>query len=70
MLKTKITTNSLVIQLDDLVAVLLEAVEVLNLILVALHCLGVCLLQVHILNGIKLPFVIKDLIHLQITHNS
>lgn len=39
-------------------------VEVLNLVFVALHSLGISLLQVYKLNGVKLLFVIQHLIHL------
>ena len=52
----------------DLVAVLLQVVEVLNLVLVALHRLGVGLLQVHVLHRKQLPLVVQDLVHLGDTH--
>ena len=60
--------DSLVVQLDDLVAVLLQVVEVLNLVLVALHRLGVGLLQVHVLHRKQLLLVVQDLVHLGDTH--
>lgn len=56
---------SLVIQLDNLIAVLLEVVQVLDLVFVALYCLRVSLLKVDIFHCKQLLFVVKDLIDLK-----
>ena len=57
--------DSLVIQLDDLVTVLLQVIQMLNLILVALYGLRVGLFQVYILHCIQLLLVVQDLVNLK-----
>lgn len=61
--------HSLIIQLDDLITVLLQVIEMLYLVLVALHCLGISLLQVHILHSKQLITLVQNLVHLKRQEN-
>ena len=60
---------SLVIELDDLVAVLLQVVQMFNLVFVTFYCLSISLLQVDVFNSKQLLLVIEDLIDLKQTEN-
>lgn len=57
--------HSLVIELYNLVAVLLQVVQMFNFIFVTLYSLGVGLLEVHIFHCIQLLFMIKHLVNLE-----
>lgn len=61
---------SLVIELDNLIAVLLQVVQMLNLIFVTFYRLSVSFLKVDIFHSKQLLFVIKDLVDLKETENS
>lgn len=52
---------SLIIELDDLIAVLLQVVQMFNFIFVTFYGLSISFLQVHILHSKQLLFVIKNL---------
>lgn len=56
---------SLVIEFYNLIAVLLQVVQMFDFILVALYCLCISLLQVHIFHSKQLLFVIQDLVDLE-----
>lgn len=58
---------SLVIELDNLIAVLLQVVQMFNLIFVTFYCLSIGLLKVDIFHSKQLLFVIKDLVDLKQT---
>lgn len=58
-------TCLLVKQLDNLIAVLLQVVQVFNLIFVTFNCLSICLLKVDVFYSKQLLFVIEDLIDLK-----
>lgn len=58
---------SLVIELDDLIAVLLQVVQMFNLIFVAFYSLSIGLLQVDVFNSKQLLLVIEDLVDLKQT---
>lgn len=57
--------HSLVIELYNLVAVLLQVVQMFNFIFVTLYSLGVGLLEVHIFHCIQLLFMIEHLVNLE-----
>lgn len=61
---------SLVIELDNLIAVLLQVVQMFNLIFVTFYCLSISLLKVDVLHSKQLLFVIKDLVDLKGTENN
>lgn len=56
---------SLVIELYDLIAVLLQVVQMFDFILITLYCLSISLLKVDIFHSKQLLFVIKDLVDLE-----
>lgn len=56
---------SLIVELDDLIAILLQVVQMFNFIFVTLYGLSVSFLQVHIFDSKQLLFVIKDLVDLK-----
>lgn len=58
------TTHLLVIEFNDLIAVLLKMIQVLDLILVAFHGLSIGLLKVHIFQSIHVLLMVKHLIDL------
>lgn len=60
---------SLVIELDNLIAVLLQVVQMFNLIFVTFYCLSISLLKVDVFHSKQLLFVIKDLVDLRETEN-
>lgn len=55
----------LVIELDNLIAVLLQVVQMFNLIFVAFYCLSIGLLKVDVFHSKQLLLVIKDLVDLK-----
>lgn len=59
---------SLVIEFDDLIAILLQVVQMFNLIFVTFNCLSISLLKVDVFHSKQLPFVIEDLVHLKQTN--
>lgn len=54
----------LVMQLDNLITVLLQVIQMLDLILVALYSLSISFLQVNIFHSKKLLLVVKNLVDL------
>lgn len=61
---------SLIIELDNLIAVLLQVVQMFNLIFVTFYRLSISLLKVDIFHSKQLLFVIEDLVDLKGTEHS